>query len=103
VIFAANCGPGTILCLTVGGQLLSLAEPHTTKNEKEVDRIVREGGRLYQTTVNIPYKQHMAVKGPMRVYPSGLVFTRTLGKSISNPKPAKSIGNTQGKGVIPVA
>jgi len=25
VVFGANCGPGSILCLTIGGQLLSLA------------------------------------------------------------------------------
>jgi len=68
-----------------------------------VDRIVREGGRLYQTIVNIPYKQNMTVKGPMRVYPSGLIFTRTLGKSISNSKQSKSIRNhSQTKGVISV-
>lgn len=59
-----------------------MAIPHTTNNSQEVDRIVKAGGRLYQTIVNIPFKTAMKVKGPLRIFPSGLTVTRTIGKSL---------------------
>jgi len=61
IIFAANCGSSSIYCLTIGGQFLSLSNKHTTDNKAEVDRIVKQGGRLFQTVVNIPFKQQMKV------------------------------------------
>ena len=33
LVFAANCGSGSVLCMTKKGKLLYLAKPHTTKNE----------------------------------------------------------------------
>ena len=42
---------------------------------------MRAGGRLYQTIVNVPFKKNMNVTGPLRIYPSGLTVTRTIGRS----------------------
>lgn len=82
MIYAANCGSSTIYCSTISGKIIRLAVPHTTNNEAEVERIVRSGGRLYQTIVNVPFKKVMNVKGPLRIYPSGLTLTRTIGRSV---------------------
>lgn len=66
--------------------MIKLAVPHTTNNESEVDRIVRAGGRLYQTIINVPFKKNMNVTGPLRIFPSGLTVTRTIGRSVDNSK-----------------
>ena len=72
--------------MTKSGRLIKLAKSHTTDNKAEVDRIVREGGQLYQTIVNFPYQREMKIKGPLRVYPDGLTITRTMGKTITASK-----------------
>jgi hypothetical protein len=36
---------------------------------------------MYRTIVNVPFKKDLNIKGPLRVYPSGLTLTRTLGKT----------------------
>ena len=66
--------------------MIRLAYPHTTKNETEVDRIVKAGGRLYQTIVNVPFKKVMNLKGPLRIFPSGLTVTRTIGRSVERSR-----------------
>lgn len=80
-----------------------MAKPHTTNNEGEVDRIIKEGGRMYRTIVNVPFKKDLNIKGPLRIYPSGLTLTRTLGKTrelhsqrsqIASNKILKGISNT---------
>jgi|JI10StandDraft_1071094.scaffolds.fasta_scaffold1721473_1 hypothetical protein len=43
--------------MTQQGRMLRLAKAHTTSNEEEVDRIVKEGGQLYRTVINLPYKK----------------------------------------------
>ena len=75
-----------------------MAKPHTTKNEEEVSRIVKEGGQLYQTIVNFPYRKEMKIAGPLRVFPDGLTVTRTLGKSLnsSRQKRVKTVSDTVG-------
>jgi serine/threonine protein phosphatase PrpC len=86
MIYAANCGSSSIYCSTIGGKIIRLAVPHTTSNETEVDRIVRAGGRLYQTIVNVPFKKVMNVKGPLRIFPTGLTVTRTIGRSVERSR-----------------
>ncbi len=58
---------------------------------------------MYRTIVNVPFKKDLNIKGPLRVYPSGLTLTRTLGKTrelvpqhsqISSHKIVKGISNT---------
>lgn len=100
MIFCANCGCSSIFCLTSTGKMITLAQPHTTDNPTEVDRIVKAGGQLYQTLVNIPYKKALVIKGPLRVQPSGLTHTRTLGKSLSANKKKHSLNQTENKGVL---
>jgi hypothetical protein len=46
-----------------------------------MDRIIKNGGRIYQTVVNVPYQQELELQGPMRISPSGLIYTRCLGKT----------------------
>lgn len=72
--------------MTKQGRILRLGRPHTTKNDEEVDRIVREGGQLYQTVVNFPYQREMHITGPLRIHPNGLTVTRTLGKTLSTSR-----------------
>jgi hypothetical protein len=74
--------------------LVKLARPHTTSNDSEVDRIVKEGGQLYQTIVNVPFRKDMHVTGPLRVYPEGLTVTRTLGKSLTKHKRVQTVSDT---------
>ena len=57
IVFVANCGSSETFCMTHQGRMLKLAKAHTTLNEEEVERIVKEGGQLYQTLINIPYKR----------------------------------------------
>lgn len=45
-----------------------------------MERIVGHGGSVYQTLVNIPYEMDLNLKGPLRLFPSQLMITRTLGK-----------------------
>ena len=82
MVFAANCGQSAVLCCTVKNKILELAVPHTTNNASEVERIIKSGGRLFQTVINIPYQTSMNIKGPLRVAPNGLKYTRTLGKCL---------------------
>ena len=61
---------------------MKLNEQHNTKNQVELDRIIENGGIIYKTVVNVPYEKDLAVEGPLRLSPSGLCFTRTLGKGL---------------------
>lgn len=45
-------------------------------------RIINSGCQFYRTEFNIKYKEKLSIKGPLRVYPSGNVFTRVMGKTI---------------------
>ena len=91
IVYAVNCGENAIYCSTKSGKLMKMAVPHTTSNQAEVDRIVMSGGKLFQTVVDVPFKRAMNVKGPLRILPSGLTVTRTIGKSLekSKSKPKK--------------
>lgn len=77
-----NAGSTQVFCETNGGSFLKLSEPHNTYNVKETKRIVKNGGTLYQTVVNVPYQLDLQIQGPMRISPSGLTFTRCLGKTL---------------------
>jgi len=102
IVFAMNCGSGQAICMTKNGRLIKIAKPHTTANDNEVERIVKEGGQFYQTTVNIPFRKDMHVTGPLRVYPEGLTVTRTLGKSLTKHKRVQTVSGTikEPKGVL---
>ena len=40
--------------------------------------------------MNVPYEKDLAVEGPLRLSPSGLCFTRTLGKGLDYQKESKN-------------
>lgn len=107
MILTVNCGSSEALCMTNQGRMLKLAKSHTTKNDQEVERIIREGGQLYQTTVNFPYSKQTHITGPLRIHPDGLTVTRTLGKTLSTSRQKKfntssgSVDNTKGVLSIP--
>ena len=77
--------------MTKNGRFVKLAKAHTTQNSEEIDRIVKEGGQLYQTIVNFPYQKEMKIKGPLRIYPEGLTLTRTLGKTLASSRQKKRV------------
>lgn len=85
-VTVGNAGASQVVCETRFGSFLKLSESHNTYNEKETKRIVKNGGRLYQTVVNVPFQQDLQIQGPLRVSPSGLTFTRCLGKSLNISK-----------------
>ena len=37
---------------------------------------------IYKTVVNVPYEKDLSVEGPLRLAPSGLCYTRTLGRGL---------------------
>jgi len=47
----------------------------------ERNRIIDNGGHIYQTVVNVQYQDDLQVEGPMRISPSGITYTRTLGRA----------------------
>ena len=105
IVFAVNCGSSEAICMTRNGRVVKLAKSHTTKNEEEVSRIVKQGGQLYQTIVNFPYRKEMKIAGPLRVFPDGLTVTRTLGKTMTSSRQhrVRTVSDTVGsisKGVI---
>jgi serine/threonine protein phosphatase PrpC len=52
----ANVGCSQVVCRTKNGSYLKLSNQHTTKNENEVKRIIKMGGKIYQTIVNVPFQ-----------------------------------------------
>ena len=40
--------------------------------------------------VNVPFTYQLKIEGPLRVYPSGLSVTRTIGKHATPPKVLRS-------------
>ena len=41
LLYAANLGPSVVICQTTSRRLLTLAKPHNTHNEAEVERIIQ--------------------------------------------------------------
>lgn len=57
---------------------------------------------MFQTVVDVPFKRAMNVKGPLRILPSGLTLTRTIGKSLEKPQ-SKAKKEKQASEVISIA
>lgn len=88
-ITVSNCGVSQVICETRSDFLLKLNQQHDTKNQNELDRIIKNGGTIYKTVVNIPYEKDFMVEGPLRLSPSGLSLTRTLGRTFDYKTEAK--------------
>lgn len=89
-LICANCGDSRAIMVLDNGGVVPLSRDHKPELPDEMDRIIRQGGRVEQ--VQIPYLSR--AQGPFRVwlkhenYP-GLAMSRSIGDQI-----AKSIGVT---------
>lgn len=60
-------------------------------------RIINAGCQFYRTEFNVKYKEKLSIKGPLRVYPSGNVFTRVVGKAFDKLAMVKELGGQDQK------
>ena len=51
-----------------------------------MQRIINNGGKVYKTVVNVPFEEELSIEGPIRLAPSGLVYTRALGRALDYKK-----------------
>ena len=66
-----------------GHKVYDLSEDHKPTEENEMDRILNNGGRIYQNASVQQSNQHVdrpsVVLGPHRVFPGRLSVSRTFG------------------------
>lgn len=82
ILFIANTGDSRAVMSANGGkQVIKLSNDHKPTDEIEVERILRNNGRIYQNTtiVTQPKGNQQVVCGPHRVFPGRLSVCRTFG------------------------
>ncbi|CAG9318412.1 unnamed protein product [Blepharisma stoltei] len=78
ICYAANVGDSrAIMSGEKGSKIYPLSKDHKPYEEKEYERIISKGGRVYQSTVQGQENQQIA--GPYRVFPGRLSVSRTFG------------------------
>jgi protein phosphatase 2C family protein 2/3 len=76
--YTANVGDSrTIMSGHFGEKVYTLSRDHRPNDEKEYERILVAGGKIYQTEANISNCHN--VMGPLRVLPGKLSVSRTIG------------------------
>ena len=84
-IYIANVGDSrALLSLNNGNQYIVVTEDHKPNNEREKNRIIQNGGQVYQTQTPINGAENDVLNGqillgPYRVLPGRLSVSRTIG------------------------
>lgn len=82
VCYVANTGDSRAVMSTNGGkQVITLSNDHKPTDEFEVNRILKNGGMIYQNAsyTYSQFQQNSIVLGPHRVFPGRLSVCRTIG------------------------
>jgi len=75
--YVANVGDSRAVMSGEGGtKIYPLSKDHKPCEEKERQRIINNGGKVYQSTAQIQGSQ---IAGPYRIFPGRLSVSRTIG------------------------
>jgi len=80
-LYIVNVGDSRAFCSKDQGKLVEeLSTDHKPDEPNEKERIVSNGGKIYQSQVNVPaISTTDPVWGPLRVFPGRLSVSRTFG------------------------
>lgn len=112
-IIFINIGDSRAILISSDNQIIFATEDHKPNSPKELERIVRAGGSIYQNVMSCPMVKNggeVVKNGPFRVSPGRLSVSRTLGdieikkekyggnKNIIIPNPDITVFEGVGKG-----